>query len=96
MPFSLSSDSKLHTHVDRDRERDGVTWGETIFCITGPQLSAPTFSRFGPHPSTLRGLRGPTLRQHVGLKQHWPKQVNTFTGPNSRPKQVRPKQVNLA
>ena len=32
MLFSLSSDSKLHTHVGRDRERDGVTWEETIFC----------------------------------------------------------------
>ena len=60
-----------------------------------PTLSGPTFS--GPHPfgappfrgptlsPTLRGLTvwGPTLRQRVGLKRHWPKQV-------------RPKQVKLA
>ena len=38
MLFSLSPDSKLHTRDDekRDRERDGVVWGETIFCSYPP------------------------------------------------------------
>ena len=52
-----------------------------------PTFRPLTFSRFGPppfeasHPGALT-VRGPTLRRHVGLKRHWPKQVNTFTGPN--------------
>ena len=50
MLFSLSSDSKLHTHVDRDRERDGVVWGETIFCTKGGGPEA-NILRFFPAPS---------------------------------------------
>ena len=44
MLFSLSPDSKLHTRVNekRDRERHGVVWVETIFCISPlPLLPSP-------------------------------------------------------
>ena len=47
-----------------------------------PPFKPPTFSRFVPQPSTLRGLTiwGPTLRRLVGLKNRlakalWPVQV---------------------
>ena len=44
MLFSLSPDSKLHARVDekRDRERDGVDWGETIFCSYYPPNPNPS------------------------------------------------------